>query len=180
MTLNGFEASVGRAGQLLAGPQQQLPWVEWHNLENQKEKRNFLSLYVAGFNSSPAHCLSESRRKIILFRSRIYFVCLILIYRIASGLALYLTEHFGSLVKWLRRHPFTVELQVQFLYELLDLKLKSSIEDGITRMPAIMENVGSSPTLTAFGSNVAQRSERVVKTAAGWFDSTLCYNWDNQ
>ena len=48
-----------------------------------------------------------------------------------------------------------MELQVQFLYELLDLKLKSSIEDGITRMPAIMENVGSTPTLTAFGSNVA-------------------------
>lgn len=63
MTLNGFEESVGRAGALLAGPQQQLPWVEWHNLEFRKKRGIFFHNYVAGFNSSPAHCLSESRRK---------------------------------------------------------------------------------------------------------------------
>ncbi|UWI43308.1 hypothetical protein [Lactobacillus paragasseri] len=63
MTLNGFEESVGRAGALLAGPQQQLPWVEWHNFEFRKKRGIFFHNYVAGFNSSPAHCLSESRRK---------------------------------------------------------------------------------------------------------------------
>lgn len=106
MTLNGFEESVGRAGQLLAGPQQQLPWVEWHNLEFRKKRGIFFHFMQRGSIPRLPIACRKAGVKIILFRSRIYFVCLILIYRIASGLALYLTEHYriqpaiGELGQW--------------------------------------------------------------------------------
>ena len=110
-----------------SGPQQR-PWVERHTIWNRK-KAIFFHKYLVRFNSSPARCLSESRRKANIIShtlclrfirnsniSENYITCRLILQRL--GLALYLNRALWQLFSFGRLFAQRTKLVVVRSHQL--------------------------------------------------------------